>query len=216
MTGVQTCALPILAAVTVQIPYELTPNAPGGSLFTSSEAFLAVSENGTEGPGFRVRPVLNQIHILNRCDSAVPFGYRGSPCEPLVTHADGTLVTPWNPARSNEAIVLYAFGLGRPAKEVETGSTTPAPTRVAHIGDGLRVRFDFSANAEPSEPLPDSTSAPEYSGLVQGQIGLYQVNVRVPQVPVDTPPCIGSGSSNLTVSVGGVVSFDGARICVEP
>jgi len=211
-----TCTSERLTAVTIQIPYELTPNVPGGSLFARSEAFLAVSENGAEGPGFRVMPVLDRIHILNRCDSAVPFGYRGAVCEPLVTHANGAFVTPSNPARSNEAIVLYAFGLGRPAGEVETGTPTLAPTPVADVGDGLRVRFDFSANAEPSEPLSDSTLAPEYSGLVQGEIGLYQINVRLPQIPVDTPFCTGSVNSNLTVSVGGVGSFDGARLCAEP
>jgi hypothetical protein len=51
---------------------------------------------------------------------------------------------------------------------------------------------------------------------VQGYIGLYQINFVVPQPPAGIEACSGAVYSNLTVSVGGLFSFDGAGICVTP
>jgi len=206
------CTSERLAAITVQIPFELSTNDPGGTVIGGSEAMLVVSEAGVESAGFRVIPAIDQIHVLNSCDTAIPFGYLGSPCEPVVTHGDGSRVSPSSPARGNEVLVLYAFGLGRPVGDVSTGSPAPAPIAI----EGLRVRFDFGVSLEPSVPPPDGAPTPEYAGLVQGLIGLYQINVRIPEIPIDTPPCTGAVASNLAISVGGPWSFDGARVCVEP
>jgi uncharacterized protein (TIGR03437 family) len=60
----------------------------------------------------------------------------------------------------------------------------------------------------PASPIPI------YAGLAPGYVGLYQINFTVPPPPVGTPPCSGAVQSNLTVSVGGLASFDGAGICV--
>ena len=40
--------------------------------------------------------------------------------------------------------------------------------------------------------------------------------VAVPQPPAGTQACSGAVQSNLTVSVGGLTSFDGAGICAAP
>jgi hypothetical protein len=57
-------------------------------------------------------------------------------------------------------------------------------------------------------------------------VGLYQVNFLVPETPAGVAPCaVSSGlefnpfavvQSNLTVTLIGRVSFDGAAICVGP
>jgi uncharacterized protein (TIGR03437 family) len=57
---------------------------------------------------------------------------------------------------------------------------------------------------------------PLYSALTPGFVGLYQINFTLPQPPVGTQACSGTVHSNLTVSVGGQTSFDGAGICVAP
>ena len=63
----------------------------------------------------------------------------------------------------------------------------------------------------------------DWSGLVPGYVGLYQVNFIVPPVPPGTPPCVDIRFSspgnvvetNLTVTIAGKESFDAAGICVE-
>ena len=45
---------------------------------------------------------------------------------------------------------------------------------------------------------------------------LDQINFVVPQPPAGTQACSGAVQSNLTVSVGGLTSFDGAGICAAP
>ncbi len=64
--------------------------------------------------------------------------------------------------------------------------------------------------------MQPSAYSPSYAGLTPGFAGLYQVNFIVPPPPADIPACIGTVQSNLTVSVGGQASFDGAGICVAP
>jgi uncharacterized protein (TIGR03437 family) len=64
--------------------------------------------------------------------------------------------------------------------------------------------------------LPTSHYFPLYSGLVPGYVGLYQINFIVPQPPAGILSCSGTVQSNLTVSVGGQTSFEGAGICVTP
>ena len=94
----------------------------------------------------------------------------------------------------------------------------PVPTQTTFTLD-----FNYHANAlaaKPGTPGPQ----PLFAGLTPGYVGLYQVNFVVPPVPMGTRPCEDTGDmlipgrnpvlSNLTVSVGGAVSFDAARICV--
>jgi uncharacterized protein (TIGR03437 family) len=61
-----------------------------------------------------------------------------------------------------------------------------------------------------------------FTGLTPGYPGLYQINFVVPplqdgELPCEAgvaPPPGGLVNTNLTVSVGGTASFDGAGICV--
>jgi hypothetical protein len=66
--------------------------------------------------------------------------------------------------------------------------------------------------------------------LTPGQVGLYQINVQLPSAfPAAVLPCttlsVCTGNpafcplpiqSNLTIDIGGVTSFDGAAICIQP
>jgi len=72
--------------------------------------------------------------------------------------------------------------------------------------------------------------SPLFVGLTPGQVGLYQINVLLPSAfPAAVVPCttlaVGTGNpayppaivqSNLTIDIGGVTSFDGAAICIQP
>ena len=215
-----------VTAITIQIPYDIEP----GCYFTNPacnvvvQAQLVVTVNGVAGAPIALTPLADRVHILTACDTVVPGGsgsapYKGLPCSPLVTHANGSLVTAGSPAQGSEELVAYAVGLGLTTPAVPTGQTaaTPTPTDETFVLD-----FNFRPNALATQPmapaaipflLHTSLYVPLYSGLAPGFVGLYQINFVVPQPPAGTQACSGAVQSNLTVSVGGLTSFDGAGIC---
>jgi len=214
-------------AITIQIPYEMTPTCFVCAYPANFSTQLFVTVNGVAGALFDLTPLADRVHILTACDTVVPSGsgydpFNGLPCSPLVTHADGSLVMVGSPAKGGEEVVAWAVGLGATTPAVPTGqaATTAAPTNQTFYLD-----FNFRPNALATQPapptfipvaLPASLYIPLYSGLTPGFIGLYQINFIVPQPPAGMPACSGSIQSNLTVSVGGQYSFDGAGICVMP
>jgi uncharacterized protein (TIGR03437 family) len=225
-----------VTAVTIQIPYEIEPacDFTNPACLVLEQAQLVVTANGVAGAPIELAPVADRIHFLTACDTLASSSGAGSspynelPCSPMVTHADGSMVTAGSPAQGGELLVAYAVGLGLTTPAVETGqaATTPTPTYETFVLD-----FNFRPNALATQPVllcscPATVSnctlpcpvlpVPLYSGLTPGFVGLYQVNFMVPQAPVGTPACSGTVKSNLTVSVGGQSSFDGVGICVAP
>jgi hypothetical protein len=119
-------------------------------------------------------------------------------------------------------VVIYATGLGETAPAVPPGQATPAP---APRASAFYIEFDFSPNAQPRRPYGDPAALlrPEFVGLTPGYVGLYQINVRIPDALPSVPACGGVRPerwpilSNLTINVSGNIyqnSFDGAAICV--
>ena len=222
-----------LTAITIQIPYDIEP---GCALYppvcnVMRQATLTVMVNGIAGASIDLTPAADRVHLLTACDTVVPgsSGFapaNGLPCAPLVQHADGSLVTSENPAAGGEEVVAYAVGLGLTTPPVPTGQSaaTATPTSEVFILD-----FNFRPNALATQPMQPPCSCPAsercpcptspipvYAGLTPGYVGLYQVNFIVPAPPVDVQTCSSTAYSNLTVSVGGLASFDGAGICVAP
>jgi hypothetical protein len=201
---------------------------------------LVVSENGTISKTFQVFPISDNLHVMTMCDvfptpkvirvsQPVTTPY-GTLCVPLVTHGNGDLITADEPAQVGEEIVIWAFGLGQTTPMPKTGEASP--TAAATLSSFLYLQFDFRTNATPSRPYvnplimaPIPTPAPIFAGLTPGQVGLYQVNVLVPNPPTTIPRCTTGAQSlspynavrsNLTIDLGAPASFDGAAICVQP
>lgn len=214
---------PTLAAITIQIPFEAVCDlcsTTGGV----SPGIMSFSAGQTRGPLTYVFTLSDQVHILTACDAFLNPGLgtgitTGLPCASVVAHSDGSAVSAASPARSGEEVVAYAVGLGQTNPPLATGKlvTAPAPAQETFLLD-----FNYHPNALPSKPLPGSPK-PIYAGATPGYVGLYQINFTVPAVPAGTPPCVTTTGllpgynvveSNLTVSVGGQYSFDGARLCV--
>ncbi len=204
------------AAITVQIPFELQPNFPTQGRPPNSAALL-ISQDGVAKGAFSISPEVDQIHVLHSSDSVFrnPSDYG-----PLITHADGRLVSDANPAETGEALVMYAVGLGPTSPGVATGAAAGAAAEASAV-----VAFQFGEDVLPKRPgsppvtLPD-VPKPLYAGLSPGSVGLYQINFRVPEIPSGTPSCgeildFGPVNSNLTVTVIGPTSFDGAGLCVR-
>ena len=222
-----------VAAVTVQIPYELIPLCP---LCLRPISFpppwLYVTVNGQPGAAFEVNPLADQIHILTSCDAILtkfgdppPQNLTGLRCGPMVTHGNGSLVSASAPAQPGEPLTAWAVGLGYSDPPAVTGQTVASPRPVT---GRLEIDFSFRPNALPVKPqptvriqiFPDPFAV--YAGLAQGFVGLYQINFTAPAAPQGTLPCAPLGNvaqntnavqSNLTVSFGGGYSFDGAGIC---
>jgi uncharacterized protein (TIGR03437 family) len=221
----------LLTAITVQIPFELSffpPPPPTPQ--TAPE--LVVSDNGNVSKAFRLSPFPDNLHVINVSD-AFPSPRVKAPSSfwvPLVTHADGTIVTADNPAQPDEEVVIWAYGLGQVSPAVKTGQPSPSPA--ATVSSPLYLRFDFTSNAMPSPPFINRASAtpapaPIFAGLTPGQVGLYQINVTIPSTIPTVDKCGSTCShvmctiyntvtSNLTIDIGANQSWDGAAICVQP
>lgn len=209
-----------VTGVTVQIPFELELNT--GSEAPPAVSYLTISDDSGHSGSVRVLSEYDQIHVVGTGNFIVPA------VNGVVTHADGTAVDSIHPAKPGEEVVMYAFGLGKYTPAVITGAASPSPA--ASTTEGFRLNFDYrpNATASPGTVLYNSSSAPTplFAGLTPGFVGLYQINFVVPAPAGPLSPCVSAGSvgsgvspfvavwSNLTVTLVGAVSFDGAAICV--
>jgi hypothetical protein len=239
----------LITAITLQMPVTLglaitDPVAPG----PKPEIALLVSENGNASKAFDIIPVPDKLHVLSDCDSyllgsfkSVPVGY-DSPCGEMVTHSDGTLVSAASPALAGETVVVYAVGLGQTNPLVHSGDATPSTAPI--VDRTVFVQFDFHRNAAPARPYPDPSigdtlglTTPQFVGLTPNRIGLYQINIQLPnRFPAvqncsalsaactgNPIYCGGQIQSNLTINIGAInstgdgslASYDGAPICVK-
>lgn len=208
-------------AVTVQIPLD----APD-SLIVVEPSGIALSVNGVQSGYLGVQAQPDHVHILTSCDTVVGGESGSESCAPLILHADGQPVSYQNPASGGEELVAYATGLGQTNPPLTTG--VPA-TQDSPAISTFNLDFNYRPNAlatQPATGYPPS-NPPVFAGSTQGFIGLYQINFVVPPPPADLEPCsnlnfIAAGPvaglvlSNFTVSIGSLVSFDGAGICVTP
>lgn len=209
----------LLTAVTVQVPFEVSPVPNGDNGFPAD---LVISESGAESKAFKIYPQTDTIHFINTCERFPAAGHDAT-CGSAVTHADGSRVTAEFPASAGETVVMYAFGLGRPSTPARTGDQSPMPAAVVDSRN-VTVGFDFRPNASPSRPFGRASESGglQFIGLTPGLFGVYQANVKIPATLPAIPACALTSpdseavTSNVTISLGGASSFDGVGICVRP
>lgn len=203
-----------VSMITVQVPFELTPNVNTVPKTTVPENFarLEISYNDVATNSLFVNPVLDRIHILNSCDVAAAPLRQQDACLPLITRADGTVVSRDNAPQPGEVLSVLVVGLGPVNTPVATGVAAPQdPVAV----DGVLISLDARANASPGMPLTVSSIPANSALLKSGLVGIYQVTFTVPSLPSGTPACNDMVRSNLTIDIGRSASFDGIGICVE-
>jgi uncharacterized protein (TIGR03437 family) len=111
---------------------------------------------------------------------------------PAIFHRDGTRVTPDNPASRDESLTMYATGLG-----VTTGGRVTAgglsPSSPLAVTAPLQVFFG-------NPTISYAGIIVDWSGLLPGSIGVYQINIRVPGTHVK------GNALPVTLRIGGVSS----------
>jgi uncharacterized protein (TIGR03437 family) len=150
---------------------------------------IEISQNGVTAwvPRAETRSTAPGIFSLDGAHAAIQHG------------ADFSLVTPESPAERGEIVVLYGTGLGSVSPPVASGMAAPGL-----VSASIRVPT-VTVGGESAEVL--------FSGLVAGLIGVYQINLRVPQtvvsgdqdVVISFPPyqtcCLGGTLAPYTVRV---------------
>jgi len=112
----------------------------------------------------------------------------------VVTHPGGSVVTPDNPARPGDAVTVWATGLGPVDEPQRTGRAAP-PDSLVRTTSGPAVSVDGQG------------AAIQFSGLAPGFVGLYQVNVTIPQgARAGNRPLVleinGAESNTVTIPIG--------------
>ena len=99
----------------------------------------------------------------------------------LLFRANGEAVSTQRPAKRDEPLVLYAVGLGIPLRStLAPGAAAPSSPLIET--DDLKLYFRKVANAADLTrgPTVQEEMIVDWSGLVPGYVGLYQINLRVP------------------------------------
>jgi uncharacterized protein (TIGR03437 family) len=112
--------------------------------------------------------------------------------QPALFHKDGSLVTKENKAKRDEPLTMYATGLGvTTGGRVTTG--VGAPTNPLAVTQPVQVFFGNPGYSQAGIIV-------DWSGLVPGLVGTYQINLRVPgnHLKGDALP--------IQVRIGGVFS----------
>jgi len=209
-----------LAAVTVQIPFEVQAGSQPALSVYDFGIFLGDNQSASALLQLAAQP--DAVRIIRSGDTLTTrdYGLRPTlgPFPPAITHADGSTVTPANPAHPGETVSVWAVGLGLPSSgTIATGSANPNPPLTTTVS----VDFDFRSNAGPSMPSTTNSGGSHVPAIkipayfAPGFVGLYQINVTIPAPPVQLESCGGVFQSNLTVNLGGTASYDGAGICVS-
>lgn len=163
--------------INAQIPYEIGGNAT-----------LILRTPGGVSDSFNVQvsstaPSIFQTMIAG-FDGFVPT---------IVNGRNGLLVTGSNPVKKGDSIVIYLSGLGKTTPEVPSGLAAPADPLARTI-------------IQPVVTLGNRELPVEFSGLTPGEVGVYQINAKIPHdVPVGF-------SIPLVINQGGVLTSLEVRV----
>ena len=150
-----------------------------------------------EAPAIEIsveRDNLSGPKVKIRLSDTAPAVFRMDAQTVVAAHLDGTVVTHESPARGGEVVVLFATGLGR-TKPAQLSGRLAASAAALLWSDRFTVRLDGAA-VPPARVL--------YAGVAPGFIGLYQINLLLPDNPGQDP--------ELTVAFGDQASSGGFRL----
>ncbi len=128
---------------------------------TAGTVNVAVARQGLAGPTLRVQ--------LNATSPGL-FQWKGNYA--IASHLSGSLVGPDAPAKAGEIVVIYAVGLGRTNPDTNSGRVVSAAASIVALPQLL---VTIAGNPVAAKDIL-------YAGLAPGFAGLYQINLRMPQL----------------------------------
>ncbi|HEY3837954.1 MAG TPA: hypothetical protein VGL72_15335 [Bryobacteraceae bacterium] len=175
---VNNIAIPLMATTSGQINAQIPPTLAAGKypLVVHSVTNQAAS----------------QIPVTVTVAKYAPAVFSDANGVAAIYHSDGSPVTKNNPTTRDQKLVMYATGLG-----TTTGGTVvtgaPAPSKPLAITGPVSVYFGPSNYSQ-------SAILVQWSGLVPGMIGLYQIDLYVPGTHMN------GNALPVTIKIGGVSS----------
>ncbi len=153
-------AVPLYFTSYGQINFQMPFEAPTG------RALVQVERDGQTGNTVSVQVVGRSPHIL-------PYGDYG-----VIQNAsqNNVLPLPATPAHPGDVLVMYCLGMGATAPAVATGAGAPTAEPLARLNAPVFVVF---GTHKEGTVLTEGIT-PDYAGLAPYFVGLYQVNVRIP------------------------------------
>jgi uncharacterized protein (TIGR03437 family) len=126
-----------------------------------------------------------------------------------VVNQDGTVNAPGNPAPVGTTISIYGTGQGQVSPSVLDGTAAPGPPGLANTVAVPTASASTCQNTQPSMCVVFGAGTfgdVKFSGLAPGFIGLWQINVVVPQIPAGNSVQLrvltnGAPSNTVTVAV---------------
>jgi adhesin/invasin len=171
-------AAPVYYVSPSQINFEIPIDA------ATSDGTVQVVRNGQAG----------NMAYLNIKDRVPRFITNGG-AYAIMTTPDGTLTgIPTHPVKPDDVVVIYMIGLGPTTPVVPSG--TASPGNPLAVIDLTTTQACFGVPS-PFSPTPCIT--PQFVGLTPGFVGLYQVNLAIPDG-------LTSGNVPFSFSVSGVNS----------
>jgi uncharacterized protein (TIGR03437 family) len=124
----------------------------------------------------------------------------GGPYAIMTTPTYDLTGIPSHPVKAGDAVVIYTIGLGTTSPSVPSGTASPSPPDpLATVTSPAQVCF-----GAPTPFVQPPCATPFFVGLSPGFVGLYQINVIIPQsVPSGTTPVyfLVNGVSSDTVQL---------------
>jgi uncharacterized protein (TIGR03437 family) len=152
-----------------QLPAELSPNASYPLVVTNGNAISV--------------PQMVTVTDVAPGVAATADG------QTIAQHANFAYVTPANPAKPGEVLIIYLVGLGATNPAVKSGTAAPGVEPLARL-----------VNANAATVMVDGENANvAFAGLTPGAVGLYQIDFTVPS---DAK----TGNLNIVVTQNGVTA----------
>ena len=141
--------------INIQVPFATT----------GPSATIVVNNNGT---------LSNPVQVNVAATSPGVFSVNANGIGPgAITHLNFSLVTEQNPAVLGEFVSIFLTGLGAVNPPVADGVAGPI-SPLSHAVDANNIRVRFNGELE---------GQVQYAGIAPNFVGLYQINVRIPNDP---------------------------------